>query len=116
MKHLWEIKHSYCLLTVNGINKYASFTEFKEEFKYKESQTLLIRWDWTEEDDEEDNNFRCGKLILTFLQQNRGKCFIYEIEVYRGIEAMIIEFLTPYWKHMKELWEPISNDYDLPRF
>jgi hypothetical protein len=72
---------------------------------------LLFRWDLEEETDEEEKSFAPPRYVLTlfFMQQRKGK-FVSVIvkNITEGDEIEIEEFLIKRWKHMKELWEPLS--------
>lgn len=128
MKHLWEIEHDYYCEESNFYNndccfKYKSWNDFLrgDNNKYLINENtrcynLLFRWDWQEIDEESgeqnftgDIYYRNGKLKLFYMLQRKGIFSIHIIDVCRADEPKIIEFLTPAWTYMKDLWKPISD-------
>ena len=123
-QHLWEIKHSYYC---NEGNYYASFkdcpgghykswAEFHTEFKdVDKDYNLLFRWDWVEGEEHDltpyngDDYYRNGHLKIFWLHQRQGLYRWDIIEVCRADEPEVIKFLLPFWKHLRDLWEPISS-------
>lgn len=110
MKHLWEIEHAYYCNEGNYLSgesvgeNYENWKDFAEEYKdVDKDYNLLFRYDWMEEDGQ-------NVLKIFWVGQRKGLYRYSIIKVLKSDEQKIIEFLLPFWKHMKKLWHPISDE------
>lgn len=122
MKHLWEVDHAYYCNEGNYYSnecgfEYKSWQDFIEEMGgVDKDYNLLFRWDWTEEDDDGEPNFkgdvnyRNGKLKLFWMHQRKGRYVYNIVEVCRADEPAVIAYLTPFWQHLRDLWMPLTTD------
>lgn len=125
MKHLWEVDHSYYCNEGNYYapgreqphDEFKSFEEFISEHGASDfDMNLVFRFDWVEGEDHElppysgDPYYRNGLLKIFWMGQRKGLYRWTTVQVCRADEPKVIEFLRPRWQHLKELWEPISQD------
>lgn len=117
--HLWEANHPYYCSESNYYSnepytKHDTWPNFLAEFKNSDTDlNMIFRFDWKEDDEDGKNTFngdpyyRNGTLQIFFVFQRKGIFACHEISVCRADEPSVIEFLTPRWKYMQALWEPI---------
>lgn len=121
MPHLWGADHSYYCNLGNfysnepgeHFKSWADFLAANGDCDF--DMNLVFRFDWKEDDPETgestykgDPNYRNGKLEVFWMGQRKGLYRFSVVEVCRNDEPAVIEFLTPRWKHLKELWLPLS--------
>jgi hypothetical protein len=121
VKHLWEAKHLYYCNEGNYFAResvgshYKSLVDFlSEEAESDMDYNLVFRWDWDEEDGDEqstyngDDYYRNGVLKVFFMGQRKGLYRYSTVEVCRADEPAVIEYLRPRLGHLLSLWEPLS--------
>ena len=121
--HLWEAKHPYYCNEGNYYAResceayYKSWADFmEEEGAADKDYNLVFRFDWDENDGEDDptfngdTNYRNGKLKLFYMGQRKGLYRWSIVEVCRADEPAVIDFLRERWEHMQTLWAPLSSN------
>ena len=120
--HLWEADHPYYCSESNFYStepytKHETWPAFLANFKGSDVDlNLIFRFDWYEGEDwgagefNGDPYYRNGKLQIFFVFQRKGIFACHEVSVCRADEPSVIEFLKPRWKHMRELWAPLSTE------
>lgn len=121
MTHLWESGHDYYCNEGNFYSNdcgahYKRLSEFLEaEGEADLDYNLVFRWDWVEGEDcgaqgfNGDVNYRNGLLKVFFMGQRKGLFRFATVEVCRADEGAVKEYLEPRFKHMMELWSPLSG-------
>lgn len=110
MRHLWEIEHAYYCNEGNYFSResvcdtYKNWESFEEEYKDADKDyNLLFRFDWHVTDEGKD------ELKIFWMGQRKGLYRYTIVYVTKQDEQKIIDFLKPFWEHMKEMWNPISE-------
>lgn len=105
--HLWEVEHAYYCneenyyagsKTVGEFNSWESF--LADEGDADLDYNLVFRWDWDKTE---------KTLKLFFMGQRKG---LFRTAIIRGMhpdeEASVRQYLETRWKHLSDLWAPIS--------
>lgn len=114
MKKLWEIEHPYyhnsgCYYSNDCHNDYDSFEDFREEWKDSDMDyNWIIRWDWLDSSDP-DEELSSDLLQITFFMQRKRYPLSCWIKVTKDDLDAVTKFLTPYAEYMKEMWEPLME-------
>jgi hypothetical protein len=126
VKHLWEYEHAYYCNDENWYDvkcalQYNSWHEFLDDFGWSSimpdlpktpldmDYNMLFRWDC--ELVKDDNDEPTGDIVLKlyWMQQRKGKFMSTRISISEEDELEIIQWLSPFWDYMKELWIPFSG-------
>jgi hypothetical protein len=120
-KRLWECNHSYYCNEGNYHardcgSQYKTFAGFlASEGESDMDYNLLFRWDWQEQDSDENSTYNCddyyrnGRLLLFFMGQRKGAYRWVEVKVCRADETAVISYLEPRFRYLMALWEPFPT-------
>lgn len=118
MKKLYEIKHDYYCQPENfysgkTITYYDCWEDFLFDWKdADEDYNLLFRFDWNQEEDDEDegNNIIENKLYLHWILQRKGLYICSIVTVKKENEKDIKKWLEKKYKHLIKLWQPFGEE------
>lgn len=121
MRNGLAVEHSYYCSETNyfanreegGPFRYDSWEAFESDYGDADyDYNLIFRWDWKRfEDDEDDDEEKDDRdtLQLCVLQQRKGKYCSLLVRVTDEDAPKVREFLEQRWKHLQDLWAPISK-------
>ena len=114
--HLWEVKHPYYANHGNFFARdyhstYGSWTAFAESEGSEDMDlNLVYRWDWSEEEAEEDGTpSGRDELTIFFMLQRKAICRSVAVSVTKEDEEAVRAYLLPRWERLQELWAPMSK-------
>ena len=114
-KHLWEVDHPYyCSLSNYFDNNCGDGFESWGDFiaKYRNADfdmNLLFRWDWLDSTDP-DQELEGDELRLFWMGQRKGLYRFTVVQIERGDEPLVIEWLHERRRHLLKLWEPLREE------
>lgn len=122
-ERLFDIDHpGYCsesnYYKNETLQRFKSWDNFLEEYSssFDKEQTLLFRWDWHREVDDEENvqpfkhdpYYRESELWLHWIGQSKGAYFCCKVDVCVIDEPAVRSFLQERWTYLSSLWAPLS--------
>lgn len=123
-KHLWEIKHPYYCADATwytrsdgGVDhhRHESWAEFRDWTLFvtgDEDANLLVRWDWfspTRHPDPDERDDGPDELYLFYLIQRKGFLTSHVMTVTDDDEQEVRAYLEQRWKHLAQVWAPVST-------
>lgn len=116
-KRMWEVEHSYYCNDGNYYSnecvfEYKSWRDFFADMGDADLDwNLPFRWDWSEEQPfNDDNYYRNGKLKIYWMQQRKGRFIVSIVDVCRADEPSAAEYLRPRMEYLLSLWKPLDEE------